>query len=109
MEEQKFEKINEQDVEQINDGAAQTVNEKAAEEVQAEKAKRNKKIKIVGAVIGGVVVVGITAVGVAHYIRKGQLGKAVNTIDAAKEAIPELAQSAIAEAPAQLVETAAEV
>ena len=99
MEEQKMNKINEQDAEVVNDDAAQTVNEKAARDVQVDKDKKLKRTKIIAAVIGGTVVACVTVAGVVHFVKKGQIGKAAKTIEAAGQAIPELAQSAMTEAP----------
>ncbi len=105
MENKKFEKINEQEAEVITDQDPKQEAEKAVSEVQAEKKKMSKKTKIIAAAIGGTVVVGLTIAGVVHYVKKGKVSKAVATIDAAKQAIPELAQTAVAEA-APVVENA---
>lgn len=100
MEEQKMNKINEQEAEVINDGNdAQKINEDAAKSVHVEILKKNKKAKIIGLAIGGTAVVGLTVAGIVYYVRKGQVSKARQVLASGAQAIPELAQSAMANAP----------
>lgn len=106
MEDKKIEKINEQEAEVMPKQDQKQEAEKAVSEVEAEKKKVSKKAKIIGLAIGGTVVTVVTICGVVHYVRKGKLSKAAATIDAAKQAIPDMVQSAMTDA-APAVENAA--
>lgn len=98
MEEKKFEKINEQEAEVIAEQDPKQEAVKAASEVEAEKKKMSKKTKIIGLAIGITAVTAVTIGGVVYYVRKGKLSKAAATVDAAKQAIPDLVQSAMTDA-----------